>query len=50
MDPYFIAMGRYYKSYKNCRSCALCSDENYNNKNIKISEIIQENYILNVGG
>jgi hypothetical protein len=39
MDPYCGAMRPYCKSYKSCRNCALCYDENYN---IKISESIQE--------
>jgi hypothetical protein len=42
MDPYFGATRPYYKS---CRSYALCYDESYNIKNIKISENIQEFFI-----
>jgi hypothetical protein len=34
MAPYFGATCPYYKSYKSCRNCALCYDENNNIKNI----------------
>jgi hypothetical protein len=42
MDSYFGATRPYYKC---CRSCALCYDENYNNKNIKLPENIQSVYL-----
>jgi hypothetical protein len=38
------------KSYTSCRSCALCYDEYYDIKVLKISKGIQEILFKNVGG
>jgi hypothetical protein len=45
MDSYFRATRPYYMSYKICRSCALCYDENYNIEVLKYRKISKKLYL-----
>jgi hypothetical protein len=44
MDSYFAATRPYYKSYKRCRSCALCY-KNYNIKMLKYQKVYKKLYL-----
>jgi hypothetical protein len=46
MDPYLGTTHPYYKSYKSCKSYALCYDENYNITIIKNIRNIYKKFVF----